>query len=72
MSGKNVPQKITKQRPTRTTLFNTNIDSRESRESKRPSGRRAARRLVTSATEPTIRTAISAKNGLPSVDAPNA
>ena len=72
MSGKNVPQKTTKQSATSTRLLSRNTASRESSESSRCSERSDSARLATSAIEPAIITAISTRNGTPSVDAPNA
>ena len=72
MSGKKVPQKITKQSPTRTRLLSRNTASRESSESSRCSDRSIGRRLTTSAIEPAIISAISTRKGTPSVEAPKA
>jgi hypothetical protein len=47
MSGKKVPQKTTKARPTRTRLLARKAASRESSESSRCSERSAARRETT-------------------------
>jgi hypothetical protein len=47
MSGKKVPQKTTKARPTRTRLLPRNTASRESSESRRCSERSADRREAT-------------------------
>ena len=70
--GKKVPQKITAASPTRRRLLTRKIDSRESSESKRRSGRRSARRLTISTVEPTAAHATSASRGPPTVEAPNA
>src|SRR4029079_1699311 len=72
ISGKNVPQKITKQSPTSTRLLSRKIASRESSESSLCSERRSGARETTSAIEPAIITPIRTRNGIPSVDAPNA
>ena len=67
-----MPQKITNASPQSTRLLSRNTDSRESSESSRCSERRSAAREATSATEPAIIVTISARNGIPSVEAPNA
>ena len=72
MSGKNVPQKITKQSATRSTFCSRKIASRDSSESSRCSERRSARRAVTSPTEPSTIAPIRIRNGTPSVEAPKA
>ena len=72
ISGKKVPQKITKHIATSTRLLSRNTDSRESSESSRCSERRSEAREATSTIEPTIIVTISARNGTPSVEAPNA
>ncbi len=72
ISGKNVPQKTTKQSATSTRLLSRNAASRDSSESSRCSERSDSERLATSAIEPAIITTISTRNGIPSVDAPNA
>jgi hypothetical protein len=72
MSGKNVPQKTTNARPTSTRLLAMNTASRESSESSWCSERSDSRRETTSATDPLIIVAIRIRNGMPSVEAPNA
>ena len=72
MSGKNVPQKITKHSPTSTRLFSRNSASRESGESSRCSERRSDARMLTSTIEPATMTTISTRKGIPSVEAPKA
>jgi hypothetical protein len=72
ISGKNVPQNTTKHRPTSTRLFSRKTASRENSESSRASDRRSSRRESTSATEPNSTAAMNTRNGLPSVEAPNA
>ncbi len=72
ISGKNVPQKITATRPTRSRLLTRKTDSRESSESIRRSERRSSRRLMISAVEPIRTTAIRPSSGPPTVEAPKA
>ena len=63
ISGKNVPQKITKQSPTSTRLLSRKTASRDSSESRRCSERSSLARESTSATEPAISPQIRIKNG---------
>src|SRR6185437_16331043 len=72
MSGKNVPQKITKQSPTSTRLFIRKKASREKKESILASDFKSSSRLMTSAADPTRTTPMNARKGAPSVDAPKA
>jgi hypothetical protein len=72
ISGKNVPQKITKQSPTSTRLLSRKTASRESSESSRCSERSELERDETSTIEPAIMVTIRARNGTPSVEPPNA
>ena len=72
MSGKKVPQKITKQSATRTRLLSRKTASRESSESSRCSERSIGSRLATRAIEPAIINVMSTRNGIPSVEAPKA
>jgi hypothetical protein len=72
MSGKNVPQKTTKQSETSTRLLSRNAASRDSSESRRFSLRRDGEREATSAIEPPIMATISSRNGTPRVEAPKA
>ena len=70
--GKNVPQKITTQRPTRSRLLTRKTASREASDSIRRSERMSSSRETISAAEPTMTTAISASSGPPTVEAPKA
>ena len=72
ISGKNVPQKTTKQSATSSRLLSRKIASRESSESSRCSERSDSARVATRKIEPAIIAAISSRNGTPSVEAPNA
>ena len=72
ISGKNVPHRITKQRPTSARLLSRNAASRDSSESSLCSDASCGARVITSTAEPITITAISTRNGMPRVDAPNA
>ena len=72
ISGKNVPQRITRQSPTSTRLFSRKNASRESSESSRASERRSGSRAMISAAEPAITRPMNTRNWTPIVDAPNA
>ena len=72
ISGKNVPQKTTKAIPTSTRLLSRKTASRESSESSRCSERSASRARDHEPIEPAIISAISTRNGTPSVEAPKA
>src|SRR5919204_4170590 len=68
ISGKNVPQKITKQSPTSTRLFKRNTASRENKESIFASERRSSRRDTTNPTESTSTSPMNVRNGTPRVE----
>ena len=70
--GKKVPQKITAASPTSSRLLTKKIDSRESSESIRRSGRSWSSRVTISSVEPIATTAIRPSSGPPTVEAPKA
>ena len=72
ISGKNVPQKITKHMPTSTRLLSRKIASRLSSESSLWVERRLSRRETTRATEPSVHSAMKPTKGTPSVESPKA
>ena len=73
ISGKKVPQKITKQSPTSSEVVEEEDRlAREQRLQARLRAQSSARRDATSATEPTMSTAMKTRNGMPSVEPPKA
>ena len=72
MSGKKVPQKITRQRPTSTRLFSRKKDSRESSESSLASLRRWGRRLMMSPADTATTRPMKTRNCTPIVESPKA
>ncbi len=72
MSGKNVPQRITRASATSTRLLSMKKASRDSSESRRASLRRSGSRETTSATDRAITQAMKIRNCTPMVEAPNA
>ena len=72
ISGKNVPQKTIRQRPTNSRLLTRNTASRDASDSTRRSARSSRWRETISTVEPTRTTAISPSSGVPTVEAPNA
>ena len=72
ISGKKVPRKMMKTSSTSSRLLTRKIASREAMESMRRSARRSERRLMISAVEPRITTAIRARIGPPTVESPKA
>ena len=72
MSGKNVPQRITRQSPTSTRLFSRKNASRESSESSRASERRSGARQTIRPTDRTTTQQMKVRNCVPIVDAPKA
>jgi hypothetical protein len=72
ISGKKVPQKISRHSATRTRLFSRKNASRETSESSRPSERSESRREISSAADPSTTSPMKIRNGTPSVEAPKA
>ena len=72
ISGKNVPQKITKHNATSTRLFSRKAVSRDSSELMCPWERRSSRLRTTSTSDAPSSTTMNPRNGALSVDAPKA